>query len=294
MSDLSLSQIPDSGYTSKSPLAGIANGGTAPSDPDHSNPITPDNQKKSEFLDMDEDPLDEDKEEDDTDERDAYDAVEPGNLGPTPVQSTSPTSPHGRKLRAAAEDFPPPPSYADSQKQAQAVARARAAAIVLSPQRPSGYDYPDPDQAQLQPPRQDQHEMPSVPAFCALPLLSTDLPRTTINVSHSFVEPNDRGKEVLAFVVEVNPGSGKDGWKMKKMYSDVLNLDQRVRNSVGKGVGEKIANSLKGKLWKDCAPANFDQRKVSITIGVRASTVQLNAGRSSKLPSNSDQTTGED
>ncbi|PBK82464.1 RhoGAP-domain-containing protein [Armillaria gallica] len=94
-------------------------------------------------------------------------------------------------------------------------------------------------------------------AFRALTLLSTDLPRTTINVSHSFVRPNDRGKEVLSFVVEVNPGSGKDGWKVKKMYSDVLNLDQRVRKSVGK----KIANLPKGKLWKDRAPAKVDQRK---------------------------------
>ncbi|PBK99332.1 RhoGAP-domain-containing protein [Armillaria gallica] len=253
----------DNFNATKSPLAGIANGGAAPSDPDHSSPITPDSQKKSEFLDMDEDPPDEDEEEEDTDERDAYDAVEPGNPGPTPVQSTSPTSPHGRKIkpRAAAEDFPLPPSNINSQKQAQAVARARAAATVSSPQRPSGYDYPDPDQAQIQPPQQDQREMPNVPAFRALPLLSTDLPRTTINVSHSFVRPNDRGKEVLSFVVEVNPGSGKDGWKVEKMYSDVLNLDQRVRNSVGKGVGKKIANLPEGKLWKDHAPAKVDQRK---------------------------------
>ncbi len=182
MSDLSLSQTPDSGYTSKSPLAGIANGGTGPSDP---------------------------------------------------------------------------------------------------------------DQAQLQPPQQDKHERPKSP-FRALPLLSTDLHRITINVSHAFVRPNDRGKEVLSFMVEVNPGGGKDVWKVEKMYSDVLSLDQRVRKSVGKGVGKKIANLPKGKLWKSRAPAKVDRRKVSITIGVRASTAQLNAGRSSKLPSNSDRTTGEE
>lgn len=99
-------------------------------------------------------------------------------------------------------------------------------------------------------------------AFRALPLLPTDLPRTTIVVSHSFVRPNDRGKEVLSFVVSVNPGNGKPGWKVEKMYSDVLSLDQRVRSSVGKGVGKKIANLPEGKLWKDHAPARVDQRKV--------------------------------
>lgn len=67
---------------------------------------------------------------------------------------------------------------------------------------------------------------------------------------------------MLSFIVFVNPGNGKDGWKVEKMYSDVLSLDQRVRNSVGKGVGKKIANLPEGKLWKDHAPAKVDQRKV--------------------------------
>ncbi|KAL0067136.1 Rho GTPase activating protein [Marasmius tenuissimus] len=97
--------------------------------------------------------------------------------------------------------------------------------------------------------------------FRALPLLSSDLPHTRISVSHSFVRPNDRGKEILSFVVHVDPGKGKEGWKVEKMYSHVLNLDQRVRNSVAKGVGKKIATLPEGKLWKDHAPAKVDQRK---------------------------------
>lgn len=75
------------------------------------------------------------------------------------------------------------------------------------------------------------------------------------------MRPNDRGKEVLSFVVYVDPGKGKDGWKVEKMYSDVLGLDQRVRSSVAKGVGKKIASLPEGKLWKDHAPAKVDQRK---------------------------------
>lgn len=240
----------DTFTAARSSLAASASGGA-----------TPDTQKKNEFLDMDEeDPPDEDEEEEDTDEREVHGAVEPENPGFTPVQATSPTSPHGRKNkpRAVAEDFPLPPSDTNSQNQAHAVAQARAAAALSPPQRPGGY-YPDPDQ--IEPLQQDMRETPNVPAFRALPLLSSDLPRTTINVSHSFVRPNDRGKEVLSFVVEVNPGNGKDGWKVEKMYADVLNLDQRVRSSVGKGVGKKIASLPEGKLWKDHAPAKVDQRK---------------------------------
>ena len=120
-----------------------------------------------------------------------------------------------------------------------------------------------PDLSSQQQERQDTVVQQAPHTFRALPLLSSDLPHTTIQVSHSFVRPNDRGKEVLSFVVYVNPGNGKEGWKVEKMYSDVLSLDQRVRNSVGKGIGKKIGSLPEGKLWKDHAPAKVDQRKVS-------------------------------
>jgi len=116
-----------------------------------------------------------------------------------------------------------------------------------------------------QPQEKQESAVQAVPlSFRELPLLSSDLPHTQIVVSHSFVRPNDRGKEVLSFIVFVNPGNGKEGWKVEKMYSDVLSLDQRVRNSVGKGVGKKIGNLPEGKLWKDHAPAKVDQRKVGL------------------------------
>ncbi|KAJ7460547.1 hypothetical protein FB451DRAFT_1269430 [Mycena latifolia] len=125
-----------------------------------------------------------------------------------------------------------------------------------------------------QTPLQPQRLSPAantVPAsFRALPLLSTDLPRTTVTVSHSFVRPNDRGKEVLSFVVYVDPGNNKEGWKVEKMYSDVLALDQRVRSSVGKSVGKKMASLPEGKLWKDHAPAKVDQRKAILETYLQA------------------------
>ncbi|KAK1235176.1 Rho GTPase activating protein [Marasmius sp. AFHP31] len=97
--------------------------------------------------------------------------------------------------------------------------------------------------------------------FRALPLLSSDLPHTRISVSHSFVRPNDQGQEILSLVVHVDPGNRKEGWKVEKNYSHVLDLDQRVRNKVAKGVRKKIATLPGGKLWKDHAPAKVDQRK---------------------------------
>ena len=101
------------------------------------------------------------------------------------------------------------------------------------------------------------------PAFRELPLLPHDLPHTTVNVLQSFIRTNDRGKEVLSFVMALSPGSGKKGWNVEKSYSDVLALDTRIRSRVNKGMGKKIAALPEGKLWKDHAPAKVDQRKVS-------------------------------
>jgi len=106
------------------------------------------------------------------------------------------------------------------------------------------------------------------PQYRALPLLSSDLPTTLIQVSQSLVRPNDRGKEVLSFVIIVHPNPAnpaKEPWKVEKMYSDVVALDARVRGSVGKATAKKIVSLPEGKLWKDHAPAKVDHRKVCIS-----------------------------
>lgn len=108
--------------------------------------------------------------------------------------------------------------------------------------------------------------------FRALRLLPSDLETTRVAVFHSSIKPNDRGKEVLSFVIEVNPGSGKVPWKVEKLYSDVLGLDHRVRISVGKSLGKKMAVLPEGKIWRDHAPAKSDQRKVS---EIRSSVIVL-------------------
>lgn len=100
------------------------------------------------------------------------------------------------------------------------------------------------------------------PSFRELPLLPTDLPHTQIIVTTSSIKPNDKGKDVLSFVIAVEPGAGKTGWRIEKLYSDVLGLDHRVRSTVGKTAGKKIATLPEGKLWRDHAPSRVDQRKV--------------------------------
>jgi RalA-binding protein 1 len=225
-------------------------------------PVSPSGDK--EFLDMEEEG-DEEEEDDGQDYEVVNPSIDPGESSQdTPEQQGSSVTPLTQSAHsssnqpevATTREFPLPSSTMFPQ---HAEARAEAAY-----QRQLTSEDPIHNDIRLD----TQNLSPSNPApspagfFRALPLLPTDLPHTRITVSHSFVRPNDRGKEVLSFIVHISPGKGKEGWKVEKMYSDVLNLDQRVRSSVGKSIGKKIATLPEGKLWKDHAPAKADQRKV--------------------------------
>ncbi|KAG6812828.1 hypothetical protein H0H92_016097 [Tricholoma furcatifolium] len=242
----------------------------------------------SEFLDLNEDEEDEEDDEDEgveCDEIDEEESVLPvadgvadpsSHLLETPRKPTQPsphldhqTQVHVRpKPRIDVDLFPfPPPTSVQSQsgmvftQQPASVAPVYGTVDHISPLE-NPYSPPAPNQHGMQPLRLESQPMVPVPAnFRALPLLASDLPHTIIIVSHSFVRPNDRGKEVLSFVISVNPGPGKEGWKVEKMYSDVLGLDQRIRSALGKPLGKKIPILPEGKLWKDHAPAKVDQRK---------------------------------
>lgn len=76
----------------------------------------------------------------------------------------------------------------------------------------------------------------------------------------SHIRANDRGKDVLAFCVQVQPGQ-REPWMIEKMYSDVLALDSRVRGLLNKTTIKKLAPLPDSKLFKDNAPAKVDQRK---------------------------------
>ena len=124
---------------------------------------------------------------------------------------------------------------------------------------------------------------PEAPAatFRQMPLLNTDLKNATVSVVGSNIRANDKGKEVLSFVVGISV-VGKEGWvvrlavfvqccsvtdipsffKIEKFYSDVLALDARLKSRINRSLAKKLAPLPDNKLFKDHAPAKVDQRKV--------------------------------
>ena len=170
----------------------------------------------------------------------------------------------------AADDFPLPPGVVNpsnsesTSKTPQAppsVDRARRMDGPESPTTPTPNAYGSRSSA-ISTYQSVITQQESLVQFRALPLLPYDLPHTRINVTNSSIRPNDRGKDVLSFVVLVDPGNQKEPYMVEKLYSDVLGLDQRIRSRYGKSIHKKIPHLPDGKLWKDHAPSRVDQRKV--------------------------------
>ncbi|KAI0641875.1 hypothetical protein C8Q79DRAFT_259537 [Trametes meyenii] len=171
-----------------------------------------------------------------------------------PQPAGTPSRHHANSLDA--RDSRPSLSTSDSHAN-QAPSLASSQTLVADQPPPSPFPLPLPQG----PPRM---------GFRALPLLAEDLPYTEVVVSTSSIRPNDRGKEVLSFIISVDPGRGKDPWKVEKLYSDVLGLDTRVRAAVGRSAAKKLASLPEGRLWRDHAPAKVDQRKVALEAYLRS------------------------
>jgi RalA-binding protein 1 len=89
-----------------------------------------------------------------------------------------------------------------------------------------------------------------------LPLLYTDLPNTSILVSSASLRPAG-----LDITITVNPGNGQ-GWTIQKKLADILALDAKIREGLGKYGARLIPSLPEGRIWKDRAPVRVDERKV--------------------------------
>ena len=94
-------------------------------------------------------------------------------------------------------------------------------------------------------------------------LSEIELSAIGIHVKTSTIRPNDRGKEVLSFIIEVAPPN-RPAWRIEKLYSNVLSLDTKVRAMASRPHVKKLASLPDGKLFKDNAPAKVDQRKAQL------------------------------
>ncbi|KAF8449064.1 hypothetical protein L210DRAFT_3387890 [Boletus edulis BED1] len=214
---------------------------------------------ETEFLDMDEE-----EESEETEQQQPLSAINNDKSADTDDYSTPPS--HGpTQLPSAPEPVVASQTHWQSQSDASMLSQSQSS--IESTPLTSHPDSPSPESylSLTKSTHGTSGNGPS-PTFRALPLIANDLKTTRVMVSHSSIRPNDRGKEVLSFEIDVHPGNGKESWKVEKLYSDVLGLDHRLRAIVGKGVAKKIATLPEGKFWRDHAPAKSDQRKAALEV----------------------------
>ncbi|KAI0331498.1 hypothetical protein GY45DRAFT_1322303 [Cubamyces sp. BRFM 1775] len=179
---------------------------------------------------------------------------------PLPPSSTGVSAQYASRQGNSTDTGASRPSLSTSDSHGNlAPSLASASSLTLAQEQPPASPFPLPLPQGL--PRME---------FRALPLLAEDLPYTDIVVSSSTIRPNDRGKDVLSFIISVEPGRGKESWRVEKLYSDVLGLDARVRATVGRSAAKKLASLPEGRLWRDHAPAKVDQRKAALEQYLRS------------------------
>ncbi|PKY46144.1 RhoGAP-domain-containing protein [Rhizophagus irregularis] len=94
-----------------------------------------------------------------------------------------------------------------------------------------------------------------------------------VKVIGSNKKTNDKGKEVLAFVILVGQARILDGtivgiekelWRVEKLYSDFLALDSKLKQRQNKGTANKIGKLPDKNLFHNNAPSKVDQRKIAL------------------------------
>ncbi|KAG0169711.1 hypothetical protein DFQ28_003408 [Apophysomyces sp. BC1034] len=92
----------------------------------------------------------------------------------------------------------------------------------------------------------------------------------SIKLVGSHIKTNDRGKEVISFIISVGKGDEtttsdfEELWRVEKLYSDFLSLDGKLRAQSNRTISNKIGKLPDKALFTTNAPSKADQRKVAL------------------------------
>ncbi|KAI8988323.1 hypothetical protein BDF20DRAFT_855141 [Mycotypha africana] len=103
----------------------------------------------------------------------------------------------------------------------------------------------------------------------------SNLPSVFIKVVGSNIKANEKGKEVISFIISIgsyrenNEQSNKnnqydESWRVEKLYSDFLALDSKLKAQRNRAVSNKIGKLPDKALFSNNAPTKVDQRKIAL------------------------------
>ncbi|KAI8091463.1 uncharacterized protein B0P05DRAFT_527663 [Gilbertella persicaria] len=102
------------------------------------------------------------------------------------------------------------------------------------------------------------------------PALMGNMANVHVKVVGSNIKPNDKGKEVVSFIVSVGHYREDDThrfeerWRVEKLYSDFLSLDTKLKTQRNRAVSGKIGKLPDKALFSNNAPTKVDQRKAAL------------------------------
>ncbi|KAG2227985.1 hypothetical protein INT45_012009 [Circinella minor] len=89
----------------------------------------------------------------------------------------------------------------------------------------------------------------------------------SIKVVGSNIKTNERGKEVIAFLIGINRKAAEghnELWRVEKFYSDFLDLDTKLKTQPNPAVTSKISKLPDKALFTTHAPSKVDIRKAAL------------------------------
>ncbi|KAI9313729.1 hypothetical protein BX666DRAFT_1879969 [Dichotomocladium elegans] len=104
-------------------------------------------------------------------------------------------------------------------------------------------------------------------------LSQRNIDKVVIKVLGSNIKTNDKGREVVSFIISVgnqkgactDPGAFEELWRVEKLYSDILALDAKIKSRGDHTIKGKISKLPEKQLFSSSrAPSKIDQRKIAL------------------------------
>ncbi|KAI8099145.1 uncharacterized protein BX664DRAFT_320502 [Halteromyces radiatus] len=89
----------------------------------------------------------------------------------------------------------------------------------------------------------------------------------TVKVIGSILKSNEKGKDVVSFILSVGKLSGdlfEELWRVQKLYSDFLDLDLKLKSQLGSSRMNKMTRLPEKQLFTTRSPNKLDQRRVAL------------------------------
>ncbi|KAI8148180.1 hypothetical protein BJV82DRAFT_663560 [Fennellomyces sp. T-0311] len=177
-----------------------------------------------------------------------------------PVDGSPPASPvpmeKSRRARVRESMMPPPrnnlPEY-------DPTVRAASPPLPRMPRQSMYYRPPtaEPDEV----PTIQEPPQPDVRIDGQPPVQMSDV---AVKVIGSNIKTNDRGKEVIAFIISVGRKDQHELWRVEKLYSDFLDLDTKLKTQPNPELTSKISKLPDKALFTTRAPSKVDMRKAAL------------------------------